>query len=176
MELFQKYPLSRVSEYTGVPKETLQNWLKRGVVVGHNQDTGGGSQGRHRSFSFYTVMQFAMTKALLDAGMGSVARAAECAAQFAHVGGGGDIFDLPERMPAFPFHQKNGETLFAVGAERCTEELWSISGPRDTYGNLRYHVGKSFILINASEVFQLVCNRMGKHPYEILDEVYPDEA
>lgn len=42
-----------------------------------------------------------------------------------------------------------------------------------TFGKLRQYLNsENFIMINASEVFNNVCARIGLHPYEVLDEVY----
>ncbi|MFP3384433.1 hypothetical protein [Tritonibacter sp. SIMBA_163] len=174
MDLSAKYTLSYVSQFTEIPAATLQNWLKRNVVVGHRSDAGGGSQGRHRLFSFFSIMQFAITKELLDAGMGSASEAAKHAIEFAHSSEGEGVDGLPERNPSFPFHYSHGDTLFAVGPEDTAVELWTYDGNRDTYGKLRSRVGKGFVVIDASDVFNRVCARMNLHPIEVLDQIYPN--
>lgn len=181
-----KFTAAQVSEITGVSANNLQNWVKRKLIIGQNTFDGGGSQGRHRQFNLYALMQLALTEDLARAGL-ETSIAAKAAASFSHVGGGGEVFDLPERNPGFPFHQRFGETIFGVGPDgRTFEELWeSTKGPgearRDTYGNLRQALGNTFMTVNASEIFNRVCGGIGVvmrsrdfHPYKVLDEAYPE--
>ncbi|KZX95340.1 MULTISPECIES: hypothetical protein [unclassified Sulfitobacter] len=170
------FSASEVSNLTGARPESIQNWVKRKLIVGHRKIEGGGSQGKHRRFTFFNVMEIAMAQTLMDMHMGAK-EAFTAAAQFAHSSGGGDDFGLPKRDPALPFHHHYGDTIFGVAGERTFEELWESGSTRDTYGKLRQHLGSEhFLTVNASEVFNTVCARMQYHPFEVLDAAYPEDA
>lgn len=186
------FTTSQVSEITGVSADAVQNWIKRGLIVGHRPTgeatfEGGGSQGRHRQFSYFAVMQFAMAGALVKATVGA-ADAAKGAVEFAHIGGGGKVFGLPDRLPGLPFHHNRGETVFGFTPSRSFEELWEADKPdgngRDTFGHLRRILGPTFVVVDASEVFRSVCAGIGRltgqpRDFEyrkLLDEAYPEDA
>lgn len=169
------FSASEVSELTGARPESIQNWMKRDLIVGHRKITGGGSQGRHRRFSFFNVMEIAIAQTLIELHMGTK-EAFAASARFAHAGGGGG-FGLPERLPGLPFHHNHGYTIFGAVGDRAFEEIWQPGSARDTYGNLRKHLhSEHFLTINASQVFGTVCVRMRFHPNEVLDAAYPEDA
>ncbi len=170
------FSASEVSNLTGARPESIQNWVKRKLIVGHRKIEGGGSQGKHRRFTFFNVIEIAMAQNLMEMHMGAK-EAFAAAAQFAHSSGGGEVFDLPDRDPAMPFHHRHGYTIFGVAGERTFEDLWEPGSDRDTYGNLRNHLSADhFLTVNASKLFNTVCARMQYHPHEILDAVYPKDA
>lgn len=194
MQLFlMKFTTPQVTEITGLPNDTIQNWIKRGSIIGHRPGaelgiTGGGSQGRHRQFSFFAVMQFALTGALVKLGIGAT-EAAKMAEGFCHAGGDGEVFGLPYRDPGLPFHHNHGETLYAACGSQSAEAIWQGHLPsdkrtRDAMGDLSQRLGPMFVVVNVSKLFLQVCAGIARvtgnprdfHPYKLLDEAYPDDA
>ncbi|MCF3595478.1 helix-turn-helix domain-containing protein [Rhodobacteraceae bacterium LMO-12] len=170
------FSASELSELTGAKPDSIQNWLKRDLIIGHKKITGGGGQGKHRRFTFHNMIEVAMAQTLINLHMGSK-EAFAASANFAHAGGGGTTFNMPKRDPGLPFHFNHGETIFGVAGGWTFEELWKPGSSRDTYGNLRQHLhADHFLTVNASEVFNLVCARMDVHPYKVLDAAYPEDA
>ncbi|WP_386684183.1 hypothetical protein [Loktanella sp. R86503] len=163
-----------------VTSRSVQNWAERGYIVPQSDKivshVGGGTKGANRTFTFYGVMHLAMTQALINAGLSEVKRAAAEAGLFAYGGGGGDIYDLPDREPGFPFHPNCGATVFAVGPYGSHDELWTPGKARDTYGNLRHRVGAGMVMVEPLDLFRDVVGRLGFNPGELLDTAYPDAA
>lgn len=187
MEIWTKnYSAHDVARVTGVAPATLQNWLKRGVVVGYDSEDieGGGVQGKHRRFSFHAVMQIGMASALIKAGGGMDIKAAfNAAMHFAHIGegpsgyvGSGSFTDDGERRrdPGFPYHYSYGRTLLATAngntaivLNKASEDsFWAI------YRKLQRAEG--FTVVDAGAIFDRICSGFGVHPNEILDAAYPE--
>jgi len=166
----EKYLMAEVASLSGLPKGKFQLWHGRYSITGagHSPD-GGGKQGAPRTFSFNHVMEFALAKEFVEAGA-SPSMAFEFTPFFAYTGG--EAFETtPERWPGLPFHPEHGRTLFAINAKRHWIGCWEPSKPgvlSEVFNALANH----FVMVNASTVFLRVCNRMGRHPYEILDEEY----
>lgn len=179
MILEQKFTLAQIGGILDKNPATLRTHINRGYVVacGPRNANGNKAAGKHSRFSFFTLMEFALAYRLADMGV-QLETAFKYAAQFAHAGGGGNTFRLPDRLPGLPFHQKHGQTMFAAGNGRTFEEIYELNSGRDLYTNLRHHLGNAddFILVNVSKVFNLLCARIGSHPYEALDEAYPEDA
>lgn len=173
--IHQTFSASEMAELAQVRPDSIQNWLKRDLIVGHRGITGGGRQGKHRRFSFSNVMEVAISQTLIGMHLGAK-EAFAVSWQFAHAAGGATS-NLPARLPGLPFHHNHGETIFGVFQGRTCEEVWSPAGGRDTYGELRRQLhADHFLTVNASEVFNLVCARMKYHPYKVLDAAYPEDA
>lgn len=179
-----KFSAADTVRATGVSMGTLQNWLKpgRGIIVGADREIeGGGSQGKHRLFSFHAVMQIATARALMEAGMENAPKkAAEAAAHFAHVSGGGaatwdgERSEAPERFPGVPFHPRHGDTIFVVGKHAATL-VAGANGP--TYSQMKDEaLSDSFVVIDASRVFDQVCENLGLDARRELDKIYPNEV
>jgi hypothetical protein len=184
MEIWTKtYSTHEVAAATDVSPATLQNWLKRGVVVGHNDAIeGGGIQGSRRRFSFYAIMQIGIASALIKASGGmDLKMAFQAAMHFAHTGDGGAGYTVdnarePERSPGHPYHFSLGRTLLATVGENTTVVLNDPAG--DMFGTIRNRLGwaNGFTLIDAGDVFDRVCSALGEHPNEVMDAVYPEEV
>ncbi len=157
----------------GVTSRSVQNWCERDYIVGHK---GGGVQGKNRKFTFNSVMQLAMTEALIVAGLSEVKKAAEAAVNFAHLGSSGEAFGLPARAIAFPFHFREGHTVFAVGPYGAAEAIWDAGIAHDTFGYLREKVGASMVIVDATEVFVGVINRLGLDLNDVMGSAYPEAA
>jgi hypothetical protein len=170
--LSKEFSAKEVCEICGVSNDSLQNWIKRKLIVGHREIKGGGQgPGRHRRFSFFNVVEVAIANRLMTLGM-QPKEAFKNAAHFAHSGGGGEVFDMPERLPGLPFHQEHGDTIFAVGLRGTWEAIWGRTPTSDPYAQMRQHVGDDFISLNVTNVFNELCNAMGLHPFKTLDEIY----
>jgi hypothetical protein len=121
-------------------------------------------------------MEFGVAYRLSDMGL-SLEMAFKAAADFAHAGGGGEVFNLPEREPALPFHHEYGDTLFAIAANGKTFEVIEGKDRGGLYGDLRHYLqSDDFILINATTLFCEICANMGVHPLEALDAEYSVEV
>lgn len=167
------FSTGQVVAATGVAHESLQNWLKRGLVVGQKDIEGGGAKGRHRRYSFFNVIEIAMAKALIDAGMSTLEHAFYAAALFSHTGVGG-------RIPSHPFNQRPGYTLLVAGPGWAdTFFLSPDTKALELYAALvpQGRIGATFI--NASRVFDNVCGRLMEitgdkqfHPEAVLEAAY----
>lgn len=178
MSIFnEKFSTGQVVEATGVSNETLQNWLKRGFLIGHRNTQaieGGGSSGVHRRFSFFNVMEIATAKALIDAGITNLSHVFKAAGSFSHVGHG-PIDDIqPLRDPALPFDTtvENGVTLLCVSGERNYVHFWKIG--QDPLPVIRHALAgaKGYFILEMNEIFDLVVARLGHHPQAVLEAEY----
>src|SRR6056297_1888335 len=97
------FSAGEVTKAADISASTLQNWIKRSVIIGHRDIKGGGSQGRHRRFSWFNVMEISIAAALVKTGVTDLPRAFDAAQKIAHTG------DFPRR-PGFPFHHNHGDT------------------------------------------------------------------
>ena len=188
MNVFDRtYTKHDVVAATGIPMATLQNWVQRGVIVGHRVSgvEGGGVQGKQRFFSYFALMQIAVANALIKAGTGmELIPAFESAQYFAHSGHDGEGKyvgdDQPEpleqiRHPGFPYHHDCGRTLIAAQGGKA---MVFVEDSKDhPFAAIRQGFGDSFgfTLIDASAVFNAVCGSMDLHPYKVLDEAYSKE-
>lgn len=159
----------------GVTSSNIQNWIKRESIIGQDAGfEGAGKRGKPREFSFRAVMQIAVGKAFQDAGMKKDADGAlHCAGKFAHTGTL-QSGDLPVRLPGLPCHYRHGRTLLANGDGKPVQEfVWRRDQGEDIYFKIRASLDTSrFVTVDATEVFEEVCERLG-HPHnEILDQAY----
>ena len=164
--LIQQYLASTTAAAANVAPATLQNWLKRKLIVGHRDEIeGGGVQGKHRHFSFNAMMQIAVANALLDASGGMEIKAAlDAAMVFAHSGD-------EKRLPGHPYHYKDGDTFLATYGGR-TAILTKVDD--DFVSQILEHLAQppGFVVVNVSKVFQRVCAVLDVHPYDVLDAAY----
>lgn len=174
--IYGTFSASEAASASGVSVESIQTWLKRKLIVGHRNIEGGGSQGRHRRFTFNNVMEIAVAKAIIDMGV-STKQAFTASNSFAHTGGGGEVFSLPDRQPSLPFHHNHGDTIMGIAGLRSFEELYKSGEDYDTFGRLRHHLqSEHFLALNVSEIFGHVCVRMNLHSRKVLDAVYPESV
>lgn len=184
--LTNNYSTAQCLQAAGIEADTLQNWLRAGVIVGNNPGdiTGGGTQGRQRRYSFYAVMQIAIAKALMDAsgGMG-LKRAFEAAMHFAHLGDAPALYaddglrdNDPDRQPSHPFDYRLGETFFAVAPTREAVVLIPPDGKFDLIRSAIDPNGMArmvgFVVIDAGEVFARVCAVLGFSARALIEEIY----
>lgn len=155
MNAFQsKFSTRQVLAAAGVSNDNLQNWLRRGLVIGQEKIGGGGGQGHHRQFSFFNVIEIAAAKALIDAGMGNLEAVFYAANLFAHTG-------EDDRVPGCPFNTAPGYTLLVAWPDGANVFFLSPEdGALSLYTALvpGRRVGATFT--NVSRVFNEVCGRL----------------
>ncbi|NSZ15342.1 MerR family transcriptional regulator [Agrobacterium vitis] len=183
-----KFSTGDVIKATGVTNATLQSWLKRGIIMGQKDAAieGGGSPGLHRRYSFATVMEIAVAKALIDSGVTDLGSAFYAAKLFAY--SGGDAFSeqpenpeqpvQPERFPALPHSKegaKNGRSLLCVSGKRAYATFWKPGDDPffDILAGLDEPLG--FVMLLVDELFDRVVGVLGYHPQAILDAAYPEK-
>lgn len=171
------YSASDVARATLLKPLTIQTWLKRDLIVGNRGIEGGETQGRHRRFSFHSIISFAIAKQLVDLTL-SPKRAFEAAEKFAHSGHGstqwvGDMrAESPRdtRHPGFPYHHTAGETFLIIWDSGqtvvCAESESKIERPYPA-------LGKPLLIVSCNDVFNSVVSRLtSAHPYAVLDAEY----
>lgn len=181
MSIFtEKFSTGQVVAITGVSNTTLQNWIKRGVLVGHRGEKdidGGGASGIHRRFSFNSLMEIAVAKALIDAGVTDLNHAFTAATGFSHIGHGAISGIHPIRDPALPFdtRHENGVTLLCVSGENSCVHFWKIG--EDPLPAIRMMLGnaRGYFILEINEIFDLVISRLGLHPEAVLEAEYRND-
>lgn len=177
MILKQKFTLAQIAEVVGKNPTTLRTHINRGFVTSHGPRNIHGDKppGKHSRFSFFTLMEFATAYHLYD-NMGlQLDKSFDHARHFAHISGGGAVFDLPVRYGALPYHQEHGYTIWGIAGENSFAIPTESEPGKNLYLMMRYYLHSSdFILVNVSEVFNRVCAALELHPFEVLDEVYDD--
>jgi hypothetical protein len=177
MILEQKFTLASIAEVVEKNPTTLRTHINRGLVTaqGPRNINGDSPPGKHSRFSFFTLMEFVLAYHLYDEIGLQLDKSFKHARGFAHVSGGGDVFQLPTRDPALPFHHEHGYTLWGIGHDRSFEIPTESEAGKNLYVMMRHYLHtEDFILLNASSVFNRVCGKLSLHPYEVLDQVYKD--
>ncbi|QQN74824.1 MerR family transcriptional regulator [Croceicoccus sp. YJ47] len=170
---YDRFTTGQVVTATELPNHTLQSWLKRDLLIGKPgaEIEGGGASGAHRKFTFFTVMEIAIAKALTDAGL-SAAHAIKAAQHFAHMGEG-PVYDNPGRCPGLPFfnHGMAARTLLCVAGDRSIEVLWKVK--TDVMPIIRTRLGSNaFTILEVDEIFENVVARLGYHPTNVMQHAY----
>ncbi len=185
--LNETFSAADVAIAANIPPETLQNWIKRGLIVGQGEGeakiAGGGSRGKRRQFSWESLMAIAAAAALVDVGLSPIT-AHKAANRFAmrSDGPGATWGDEPTknaaplRAPAFPFHHDLGETYLCAWGDKSTVIL-SADGtinPRTIVPAKDRAVGLT--VVSMSELFmQIVAQLELGHPSELLDAAYASQ-
>lgn len=177
-----QFSTGQVVAATGVSNATLQTWLKRDVIVAQPPEaaeheltiTGGGKPGAHRRFSFFNVMEIALAKTLIDAGLRDLDNAFKAARHFAHSGCGPIENVRPARSPGCPFDTAgtSATTLLAVREDQSGEFLYKVGS--DVLPLIWHRIGgrDGFLLIDAQVVFDRVVAALGFNPEEVLALAY----
>jgi len=171
--LEDRFTTGQVLDATCLPNHTLQSWLKRDLLIGKPGAPieGGGVSGAHRRFTFFTVMEIAIAKELIETGL-SAANAIKAAQHFAHVGEG-PVYGNPERWPSLPFLNFGmaARTLLCVSGDKSIEILWELK--TDVIPTIRSRLrSTSFIVLEVDEVFDRVVKRLGHDPRAVMAEAY----
>lgn len=167
-----------------ISPETLQNWIKRDLIVGQSDGgakiAGGGSRGKRRQYSWENLMDIVTAAAFVEIGIAPV-DAFKIAHRFSmRSDAAGAVWDgeaKPNedgyRIPALPFHHASGETyLFSWAGKRA------LAAFKDGQINLDKVIPTKdrparFAAVNMSELFNQVAARLGLgHPLELLDGLY----
>lgn len=179
MNIFYAYfSTGQVVEASGVTNATLQSWLKRGVVSAQAPESaetkagieGGGRPGVYRRFSFFSVMDIAIAKALIDAGFTDLENAFKASRHFAHSGVMASSMH-PARAPACPFFSAEtsaASTLIAARGSTSVEVFWKMGHDPfpAVFGALGTNEG--FVVVNASVIFQRVVTALGFDPAAVM--------
>lgn len=174
MSVFQRrFSNAEIVAATGITNDQLQNWMKRGLIIGQKDIDGGGSPGRHRSFSFFNVMEVAIAKAIIDAGgMSDLKDVFRAAHHFAHFGEG-ELPGKPARRPSVPFNTPMSKTLLLAGRGWSDEILLTGS---DSVMRLSASILRAggCTVVDASAAFYNALNRLGIEPSAVMHEAYGD--
>lgn len=160
----------QAAKIAGVAPKDLQNWANREMLGSTDvrEIKGGGVKGVPRSYSFFSIMKFAIAKELMALGL-SAQDALNNADYFAHMGESDPMGNLPERPPSLPYHTDLGVTLFAISQQSQCTTVWEVGRKRedrsieDCYSDIRSRLGshsRSFIVIDATQVFIRVCSEI----------------
>ncbi|NDV52152.1 hypothetical protein [Salipiger sp. PrR003] len=169
----RQFTSGEVVKAAGIAMGAFQNWLNRGVLIGPDPIKGGGTPGRYRSFTWFTLNEVAMAAAIVKAGVNDVQTAFRAAQSYAHAGNGA-LPGTPARDPSLPFAVEHGRTLLAFNGERAGVFLYKPS--EDILPHIRQSLGRpeGFTVIDALDVFDRVCGSIGIHPQEVLDRAYSE--
>jgi hypothetical protein len=176
--LNRKYTAQSVALATGTTAKQITDWCNQGQIIGQKGTLG---KGHRREFSFFNVMEVAGAVSLMEIGIRSPADAFKAASHFAHTapGGSGWVVDgeiiegdsKPKRWPSLPYHPRDGETFLVVSGD-LSKVVLSQRGELNTFSFFSRPRPAGFILLNMSEVFRAVTQRMALDYREALDEAY----
>ncbi|WP_265502209.1 MerR family transcriptional regulator [Paracoccus beibuensis] len=158
---------------TGVTNDQLQNWMKRGLIIGQAHVEGGGKPGKHRTFSFFNLIEISIAKALLDVGHTDLKLISRSAAEFAHVGTSRP--GRPRRLPGLPFGVPNSRTLFIVSPTRADAFLLQEGTSALAFYAAAMPGGSGATIIDASRVFDDVMTILGISAQLTLREEYESQ-
>jgi len=173
MNIFcDRFTTGQVVAVTCLPNNTLQSWLKRGVLTGMPSSPigGGGVSGSHRRFSFCSVMEVAVAKALGDVGL-SAANAVLAAKRFAHAG---DV--EPIRFPGLPFDDRGklGNTMLCAAGGQSSV-VFSTPGT-DVLSKISARLGRGFVVLEINDLFDNVVAALGYHPTDVMATAYQRDS
>lgn len=186
---YAQYSTGEVAEKLAVPSYTIQAWVKRGIVTAQPSEipefpgasgaiTGGGTPGNHRRFSFFSVMEIAIAKAFIDAGVTNLELIFRAAGAFAHTGRGEALNDQPPRIPGCPFRalDPNQTTVVGIHGERTVVMTWNPVS--DSTYRLHAALGaeEGAIFVDAGAIFRKVVTTLGYDPKEVLALAYGKSA
>ena len=178
-----KIPFSTAVLAADVKRDTLQNWAKKtDFLVGEMTPQNSGKSGRERTFSFFGVVQIAVTAAI-NKHISSVERAARASAAISHFGDSSAQWvndpnppNSAERLPGLPF--QCGQTFLIVHEDVQQVLNMEISDTMgDLLGQLPHH-GESgpFTIVPFNPIFNRVAVVLGYQPQPLLDEIYAASA
>lgn len=175
-----QFSTGQVVAATGVSNPTLQTWLKRNLIVGQKgaEISGGGSPGAHRRYSFFNVMEIAVTKALVDVGL-DVSDAVKAAMHFAHSGQTA-IGDRRSRLPSLPYDTRLDPcfTVLCVAGEKSRTLPWVPGAAEDVVVLARHFLGNplGFVILQIDPIFEAVTRSLEYDYRDVLDIAYPSKS
>lgn len=167
MTFQQQFTNGEIVAATGVTNVQLQNWLRRGQIIGSGVE-GGGSPGKHRRFSFFNLMEIAVATALIETGLTDMARVTNAARTFAHTGSV-EVGNRARRLPGLPY--EDGHTWLIVGTER-TEEYQLLREDGLGFAAAIGQHGFGAVVLNITKVFNQTLRRAGLDPIEVMRAAY----
>lgn len=161
----------QIVDATGVEAVQIQNWVKRGLLVGHGNDLSTEGRGNRRSYSGYSLMEIAIAKSIIEAGgMSDLKDTFRAASHFAHFGEDA-LPGKPARHPGLPFHVANSKTLVLVG-RGWSDEIVFTSKDSILHFSSRLLRRGGCLVIDASAAFRQAVTRAGFDPVEIMRFAY----
>lgn len=157
-----------------ISMSTLQNWLKRNVIVGHKTIEGGGERGKHRRFSWYNVMEICAAAALVRAGVSDLGLAFAAGMKFGHNNPQART-RAPQRAIAMPYETSHGGTLLIAAGNRSNVVCHKIGADPITAVRAELGQPEAFIIIDLLQMFGRACAALNLNPQAILIEAYAEE-
>lgn len=167
-----QFTTKQITQAAGITTDTLTNWLRRDLIIGHKGMTGGGEHGIRRFFSIHNAMEIAVAKALIDAGLTDLTSAFLAASSFAHAGEGALPKIHPERLPGLPYDRVGtaAETLLAARGSKHKIIFHKIG--TDVLPAVYAELGDGFVMIRVDPVFERVMTSLGFDPVAQLNLAY----
>ncbi|WP_422032187.1 hypothetical protein [Roseovarius sp.] len=166
----KQFSSKELAEIADIRPATLQTWISRYVDSAKPEDgpEGGGSQGRHRTFTGYGVVQYAIAAQLIKSSV-STEMALRAGATFAH--SAGPSSGQYARIPGVPFVDPNAK----VETMLCVSHKGSTAVPR--YAGFDWWKEANVLLGNPGGVFVLpvdriwieTCWKMALEPNSVLE-------
>lgn len=167
----QMFAASQVADAADLTMSTLQNWLKRGIIIGQGKIQGGGERGRHRRFTWFNVMEICTVASLARAGLASDLSVAFGAGMtFGHTTS--VLPGEPPREVGFPHHTNDGRSLLILTGSRASVVSWTPG--RDVLSVARSPLGspEAWAMVDLADMFERACGRLQIRPLEALDAAY----
>lgn len=160
---------SEVARLARVAPNTLQAWVKRGVIAGYRDNPdkigGGGRKGKHLKWSFWCIMEVAVAQALVSTGVSELGVAFRAAYEFAHLGD-----EL--RLPGLPFDRKRGQTILVLSRSQTKVLQWEPGTDPIALFWSEMRKPESWITVNVAAVFRRVVTELGLDPAAVMQEAY----
>lgn len=173
----QTFTAAQVAEAADIKPATLQNWIKRGLVIGHKDAPidKPGKAGVRRRFSFFNVMEVAVGAALVHNGV-PLTQAMSIGSTFAHAGGSnGTAEGMERRLPSLPYRLRAGLTIICFNAEHSFEMLLG-DDDRQAYLAFGKAVARGFLsVMPINPLFYSVVSRLGFSPHDVLRDAYGED-
>ena len=163
------YTAGQVAAAADVTDSTLQNWLKRGNVLGLDEIGGAGGKGRARAFSFHSVIEIATAAELVRQGMTDLSLAFNAGMGFAHTGDG-QPGDANFRLPGVPYN--SGVTLLAVAGQHSQAVQYRPG--HDFFAFTRNNLGRprGLMILDMNMLFERACIALDLQPHEVMQFAY----
>ena len=175
----QKFALNFIAKTFGQDHNRLNQHIQRGLLKNADNPSQDDEPYSYRRFSITTAMHFGLAYSLIDDFGMKIPKAFSSVMDFVYTGHRDHGF-LPDRLPALPYHPKHGDTIITIDSGGSCHTI-----PTDTliasdypdylpdYKNIRRSLkSDTFIVLNASQVFNKICARLDHNPSADLGEIY----
>lgn len=170
MSIFQAtFSAGQIVAATGVSNINLQAWIRRGVLIGANgeQIDMPGRPGIRRAFSFFTLMEIAVAKALMDIGI-ELATALRVAQVYAHTDSA--LIVDGSRLPGLPFRERF--TVLCMNGEGVDIARWVPKSKTNGGDRILATIGKGGVVLIIEPIFERVMDALGYTASKALAEAY----